>query len=98
MGSRIVGLVAAVFVTVFPIAGCGKSVTKDDYEKIRTGMSKEEVVKILGTPEMQAEAESDMMGTKMEILHYQTNAGLGAKAITITIQGGTVVDKQWTQL
>lgn len=52
--------------------------------------------KHVGTPVMRA--ESDMMGMNTEILHYQTNEGFGAKAITVTIQNGRVVDKQWTQL
>jgi hypothetical protein len=36
---------------------------------------------------------------KMEIMGYQSNDGVGgAKAITITIQNGTVFDKTWTEL
>jgi major membrane immunogen (membrane-anchored lipoprotein) len=95
MGSRLLRFVVTGFMVLL-LAGCGKSVTKDDYEKINTGMTRDEVVKMLGSPAMQT--ESEMMGTKTEILHYQTNEGLGAKAITITIQDGRVVDKQWTQL
>lgn len=94
---RIRCMVVAAVLTGFFVTGCGQSVSKDDYQKITTGMTKEEVVKILGSPGTQA--ESDMMGTKTEILHYQANDGLGgAKAITITIQDGSVIDKQWTEL
>ena len=87
--------VPVVFLAVIAV-GCGRSVTKEDYDKIKTGMSKDEVVGLLGSPA--TESESEMMGTKTELLHYQTNTRSGAKAITIIVQNGSVVDKQWTQL
>lgn len=96
MGSRVLAPVAAVAVAALLIAGCGKSVTKGDYDKISTGMTQEEVVNILGTPDKQF--ESEVGGTKTETLYYQTDVGLGARAIKITIQGGKVVRKEWEQL
>ena len=72
------------------------SVTKENYHKVDTGMSKQAVLKLLGTPEMQTESDTPI--GKIEILHYQMSTGLGAKAITITIRDGIVQDKQWTEL
>lgn len=96
MGSRILRSVAAVVVTAFLVGGCGKSVTKDDFDKVSTGMTREEVVNILGDPDTGMESEVD--GTKTETLYYQTDVGLGARAISVTIQGGKVVHKEWMQL
>jgi hypothetical protein len=85
-------LAASLFLT-----GCGKAVLKADYEKIRNGMTKNEVVELLGKPGTQQESEIE--GVKMEMMQYQSNDGVGgAKAITITIQNGTVFDKTWTEL
>ena len=85
-------LTASIFLT-----GCGKAVSKADDEKIHVGMSKDEVVKLLGTPETQSESQMD--GMNMEIMHYQSNDGTGGtKAITITILNGRLFDKTWTEL
>ena len=78
------------------LSSCSKSVSKDDYDKIDVGMSKEQVVKILGEP--QTKSESELMGMKTEMWRYQTNSLGGAKAITIFIRDGRVTDKNWTEI
>jgi len=83
-----------IFVVVLIcLVACSKSVTKEDYQKIKTGMNKTQVIEILGNPESLAETG------EIEILHYQSNDAFGgAKAISITIQNGRVFDKQWTEI
>jgi len=97
MKTLIVSITVALLTASLFLTGCGKAVSKADYEKIRVGMSKKEVVELLGKPGTQS--ESELEGMKIEIMGYQSNDGVGgAKAITITIQNGRVFDKTWTEL
>lgn len=60
MSRRITIFVLALFVAVSLVAvGCSK-ISKENYDKIKTGMTYEEVEEILGTPDK----AQDVIGTK----------------------------------
>ena len=70
-------------------------VTKENYDKIKEGMSKSEVLSILGEPESVSESETSGLGT-MELCHFQE--GLSLKAIDVYFVNGSVYMKNWTDL
>ena len=47
---RLAGAVFMVALLCFCLAGCGSKVSKDNYQKIKSGMSEKEVSDILGSP------------------------------------------------
>jgi hypothetical protein len=57
MKTLIVSITVALLTASLFLTGCGKAVSKADYEKIRVGMSKKEVVELLGKPGTQSESE-----------------------------------------
>ena len=70
-------------------------VTKENYDKIKKGMTEKEVKKILGEP--QTVSESEITGVGKTILnHYQEPLSL--KAIDIYFFDGEVYMKNWTDL
>ena len=70
-------------------------VTKSNYDKIKKGMTKEEVKQILGEPASVSENETPGVGT-MELNHYQE--GFEFKGIDIYYLNGKVYMKNWTEL
>lgn len=70
-------------------------VTKSNYDKIKKGMTKEEVKQILGEPATVSENETPGVGT-MELNHYQE--GFELKGIDIYYLNGKVYMKNWTEL
>lgn len=70
-------------------------ITKENYDKISNGMSKEEVFSILGEDASITESDTPGVGT-MEMYHYQEL--LSTSAITITFLDGKVYTKNWTNL
>ena len=88
-------LVFAFLAVVF-LAGCGISntkVTKENYDKLQTGMTQEQVLEIMGKANMSSESDMGDLG-KMEMWHYQ----LGNKAIDLIFENGKVIDKSWTEI
>lgn len=70
-------------------------VTKENYDKIKKGMTEKEVKKILGEPQSISENETPGVGT-MILKHYQE--ALSLKAIDIYFLDGKVYMKNWTEL
>lgn len=70
-------------------------VTKENYDKIKEGMSKSEVISIIGEPESVSENETPGFGT-MELCHFQE--GIYPKAIDVYFVNGLVYMKNWTDL
>ena len=56
----VLGLVAGVL--ALGLSGCGSKVTKQNFDKIKAGMTTDEVVAILGEPTDKATAESPIPG------------------------------------
>lgn len=69
--------------------------SKENYDKIKIGMTKEDVFLILGTDATISESETPGLG-RLEIYHYQKS--LSTKAITVTFVNGTVYSKNWTDI
>lgn len=70
-------------------------VTKENYDKISKGMTKQQVKEILGEPQSVSENETPGVG-KMELNHYQESFRL--KGIDIYYLNGKVYMKNWTEL
>lgn len=71
----------------------GSSITKDNYDKIRNGMTKDEVQDILGKPNsMQSEMEVQGLG-KLDSWIYTHRGAM----VMIGFTGGRVSDKSWTE-
>lgn len=70
-------------------------ITKENYDKIKNGMSKSEVISIIGEPESVSENETPGLGT-MELCHFQE--GINLKAIDVYFLNGVVYMKNWTEL
>lgn len=90
---------------VFLISVTGASaqffkVTKKNYEKIKIGMSHEEVIKTIGKkPDEKTEDVTEGLG-KTELWVYRsagTKLGLKRKGILVYFQNGKVVSKNWVQ-
>jgi hypothetical protein len=64
------GRVAAALVVCIFLSGCGSKVTKTNFEKIKTGMSRSEVEGILGS----ANRSFDQMGITVALWHDDDNA------------------------
>ena len=95
MRSKIIGLLLlSIFLIV--LVGCSVSntkVTRENYDKLRNGMTQEQVTEIMGKANMTSESDMGDLG-KIELWHYQ----LGNKAIDVTFENGRVFDKSWTEI
>lgn len=92
MKTRILG---SLIIVLF-LVGCGVSntkVTKENYNKLQTGMTHEQVTEIMGKADTSSESDMGELG-KIELWHYQ----LGGKAIDVTFESGKVIDKSWTEI
>ena len=95
MKSKIVGILV-LFIFLAGLVGCGISnvkVTRENYDKIESGMTTDEVAEIMGKADMKSESDMGDFG-KYELWHYQ----LGNKAIDVTFEDGQVIDKSWTEI
>lgn len=70
-------------------------VTKENYNKIKNGMTEKEVEKILGQPASTSENEIEGLG-KTVLKHYQE--GFSLKGIDVYFHNGKVNMKNWTEL
>ena len=70
-------------------------ITKENYDKIKTGMTEVEIEVLLGEPESISENEIDGYG-KTVLKHYQDAFSL--KAIDVYFYNGKVSMKNWTDL
>jgi RNA polymerase subunit RPABC4/transcription elongation factor Spt4 len=90
-------IVFAVIVVLSVIANTNgisnTKVSKENYDKIQSGMTTTQVSEIMGKSDMVSESETPGIG-KMELWHYQ----LGTTAIDVTFFNGKVYDKTWTEL
>jgi hypothetical protein len=92
MRQRVFGFVIMVLL----LTGCGVSntkVTKENYDKLKTGMTYEQVTEIMGKADTSSESDMGEFG-KIELWHYQ----LGGKAIDVTFENGVVIDKSWIEI
>jgi hypothetical protein len=92
MKKRILGCLIVVLFLV----GCGISntkVTRENYDKLKTGMTYEQVTEIMGKADTSSESDMGELG-KIELWHYQ----LGGKAIDVTFENGKVIDKSWIEI
>jgi hypothetical protein len=92
MRQRVFGFVIMVLL----LTGCGVSntkVTKENYDKLKTGMTYEQVTEIMGKADTNSESDMGEFG-KIELWHYQ----LGGKAIDVTFENGVVIDKSWIEI
>lgn len=71
-----------------------KNITKENYNKIKNGMTKKEVIDILGTPDFKSEFETEDMG-KTEMFYYQIGTN---DTCQIYFSNGVVKSKNWTSL
>jgi hypothetical protein len=95
MKSKIVGILV-LFIFLAVLVSCGISntkVTRENYDKIESGMTTDEVAEIMGKADMKSESDMGDFG-KIELWHYQ----LGNKAIDVTFEDGQVIDKSWTEI
>ncbi len=70
-------------------------VTKANCDSVRSGMTREQVINLLGEPSSTSESEIAGFG-KSEFLHFQE--GFSTKACSITLSNGKVMSKTWTDL
>jgi len=87
-----IAAVMALLVFMAVLAGCGK-VTKENYEKLKLGMTYEQVTEILGQPDGKTESDMAGLGT-YESWDYQS----GFKGIFLIFENGKLTDKNWTEL
>lgn len=84
----------ALTVTVaFLCVGCGSKLTKENYDKVKIGMTKDQVTEVLGSAKDNREMDAPGLG-KMETWSYD-NIGYGGKMIVITFLNGKVSDRMW---
>lgn len=85
-----------VVTSVLLVAGCSK-VTKENYDKVKVGMTKDQVIEILGKPADKSEAEiAGLELGKLETWSWNSS-GYGGKFIMISFQKGRVSDRHWSE-
>jgi len=73
-----------------------QGVTRATYDAITIGMSKQQVIDMLGEPSSKSETETPGLGTT-EMWQWQ-KWFVGIKAITVFFRNGVVSDKNWTEM
>lgn len=91
----LVGLLLLGFAGMM-IVGCGSKVTKDNYDKIKEGMTLKQVEDILGKGEAQAGGGVEVPGVSASAKVYQWSDG--DKTITVTFLNDKVTAKAQTGL
>jgi len=87
---RFSALVAAVAILC---VGCGSKLTKENYDKVKIGMTQDQVTEVLGSSKDKSEMDAPGLG-KMETWSYD-NIGYGGKMVVITFLNGKVSDRMW---
>jgi len=78
--------------------GCGSSkVTKENYQQIETGMTKEQVIEILGKPDQIVE-QSPIGGMKVDLYTWNDIGATGGKSISVFFQNDKVDNKVWSDI
>jgi hypothetical protein len=99
---RVLGAVLVGLVLCLVLSGCGGSkVTKENADKITTGMSEQEVTNLLGPPNESKEIESggvavDMMGVSVSVPAAKVKRSLwrdGNRVIEVDFFDGKVHSK-----
>ena len=89
-GIRIAVFVLFVFSAV--LVGCYyDEITRDVYDQIRNGMTENQVIELIGSPDMASETYMGELGTMTSWLYQFDNA-----VIMIIFENGRVSSKSWT--
>jgi hypothetical protein len=84
---------AVAVIAVLLLAGCSK-ITKENYDQVATGMTQDQVIQILGSPDDKSEMEMPGLGLgKTETWGWHT--GSSERQILIQFQNGRVALKNW---
>jgi len=82
-------VLATILLNIFLLGCGGKELSKEDFMKIKSGMTQSEVVKILGSPDKNDRAGS-YNGKSMQLLSWGEDIEislLGGKVETVTYKG-----------
>jgi hypothetical protein len=90
---RIYHLMALAVLAGTLLTGCGSKLTKENYDKVTIGMTKDQVTEVLGAAKDKSETDAPGLG-KMDVWSYD-NIGYGGKLIVITFLNGKVSDRMW---
>jgi hypothetical protein len=74
-----------------------KGVSRQTYDAIRTGMTREQLISMLGRPGMQSETQTPGFGTT-QMMQWQSAGFTNIKTIQVFLQNGKVVDKTWMEM
>ena len=89
---NILRVIIVAFTSAMLLVGCSK-LTKENYDKVKIGMTKDQVSEVLGSAKDKSEMDAPGLG-KMETWSYD-NIGYGGKMIVITFLNGKVSDRMW---
>jgi hypothetical protein len=85
---------AVAVMAVMLFTGCSK-LTKENYDQVKVGMTKDQVIELLGKPGDKSETEIPGLGLgKLESWTWN-NVGYGGKVVMVSFQNGKVSDKSW---
>ena len=90
--------IALSFFALLLCDGCGSSknkVTKENYEQIKVGMTKEQVIQLLGQPDQIVE-QSAVAGIKADLYTWNDIGATGGKSISVFFHNGKVYNKAWS--
>ncbi len=89
-----------LILSIFLLTSCGDNkINKENYDKIENGMTLEEVEKILGKGEANAESNTDMSGTGMADMKFAVYTWQdGTSVISLTFHNDKVETKVQTGL
>lgn len=74
-----------------------QGISREIYDTIEVGMSKTDVLKMLGEPSTKSQSHIQGMGT-MEMFQWQTTGFTNIKAISIMFHNGEVSTKNWIEM
>jgi hypothetical protein len=89
----VIRFIALTVTVAFFCTGCGSKLTKENYDKVKIGMTKDQVSEVLGSAKNKSEMDAPGLG-KMETWSYDS-IGYGGKMIIITFLNGKVSDRMW---
>jgi len=85
--------VFVLFVFSAALIGCQyDEITRDVYDQIRNGMTEDQVIDLIGSPDMVSETHMGELGTMASWLYQFDNAD-----ILIIFENGRVFSKSWTE-
>jgi hypothetical protein len=98
---KMYSLLFVVGLILIALAGCSAgegSITKEEFDQIKTGMTYEQVVKIVGSEGVQAAESGDPKSKEYTTIYDFSGSGeIGANA-SFTFQGGKLITKAQTGL